>query len=142
MLESKCKLFFRKYPHLLAITRWDPSVTSGKKTNGFPIESYLDMIQSLLTYPNSLVATESKPCLTQKDTWERSFWKLFNFLPQQIHITSKSKWKLWVLCFSWNNLWRDQGRPGAAFVGLYLCVSEFSDRNKILKCRDCKWKRT
>lgn len=63
--------FFRMYPHLLAITRWDPSVTSGKKTNGFPIKSYLDMIQSLLTYPNSLGAAESKPCLTQKDTWER-----------------------------------------------------------------------
>lgn len=54
-----------------------------KKTNGFPIKSYLDMIQSLLTYPNSLGTTESKPCLMQKDTWERSFWKLFNFLPQQ-----------------------------------------------------------
>lgn len=59
------------YPHLLAITRGDPSLTSGKNTNGFPIKSYLDMIQSLLTYPNSLGAAESKPCLTQKDTWER-----------------------------------------------------------------------
>lgn len=54
------------YPHLLAITRWDPSVTSGKKTNGFPIKSYLDMIQSLLAYPNSLGITEFKTCLMQK----------------------------------------------------------------------------
>lgn len=64
------KLFFfffsRMYPHLLAITRWDPSVTLGKKNNGFPIKSYLDMIQSLLTYPNSLGTTESKPRLMQR----------------------------------------------------------------------------
>lgn len=83
--------FFATYPHFLAITRWDTTVTSGKKTNGFPIKSYLDTIQSLLTYPNSLGATESKPYLMQKDTWEQSFWKLFNFLPQQIHITVESE---------------------------------------------------
>lgn len=118
--QSKYKLFFRKHPHLLAVARWDPTVTSGKKSNGFPIESYLDAIQSLLTYPNSLVATESQPCLTQRDTWERSFWKLFNFLPQQIRIMSESKWKLWVLCFTWNHLWGALGRAEAAFVGCSL----------------------